>query len=58
MKEGLEDIFSGKVDAREDFLKQAKIEFSPINYQNMDIGDVSFHHGLTFHRAKTKFVCK
>ena len=45
------DIFSGKVD-EEDFLKQAKIEFSPINYQNMDIGDVSFHHGLTFHRAK------
>jgi len=24
-----------------------------VDYQNLKLGDVSFHHGLTFHRAKS-----
>ena len=24
-----------------------------VDYQNLNLGDVSFHHGLTFHRAKS-----
>ena len=45
------DIFSGKVD-EEKFVKETNLESIKVSYQNMNIGDVSFHHGLTFHRAK------
>ena len=45
------NIFSGKVDDSE--LKDIpQIKDSEVEYQNLNIGDVSFHHGLTFHRAK------
>ena len=45
------NIFSGKVDDSE--LKDIpQIKDSEVEYQNLKIGDVSFHHGLTFHRAK------
>lgn len=45
------DIFSGKVD-EEEFVKETNLESIKVSYQKMNIGDVSFHHGLTFHRAK------
>ena len=45
------NIFSGKVDERE-FLNESNLTSSRVSYQDLDIGDVSFHHGLTFHRAK------
>ena len=45
------NIFSGKVDERE-FLNASNLTSSRVSYQDLDIGDVSFHHGLTFHRAK------
>ena len=45
------NIFSGKVDDSE--LKDVpQIQDIEIEYQNLNLGDVSFHHGLTFHRAK------
>jgi ectoine hydroxylase-related dioxygenase (phytanoyl-CoA dioxygenase family) len=46
------NIFSGKVDEN-DFLETANVNPDQINYQTMKEGDVSFHHGLTFHRAKS-----
>ena len=45
------NIFSGKIDEN-DFLETSKLESDKVSYQNLNIGDVSFHHGLTFHRAK------
>ena len=45
------NIFSGKID-ESDFLETSRLEAEGIRYQNLNIGDVSFHHGLTFHRAK------
>ena len=46
------NIFSGKVDEK-NFLETANVSPDQINYQTMKEGDVSFHHGLTFHRAKS-----
>ena len=46
------NIFSGKVDENS-FLETANVSPDQINYQTMKEGDVSFHHGLTFHRAKS-----
>ena len=46
------NIFSGKVDEN-NFLETANVSPDQINYQTMKEGDVSFHHGLTFHRAKS-----
>ena len=45
------NIFSGKVDEKE-FIQTSQLESSDICYQDLKVGDVSFHHGLTFHRAK------
>ena len=45
------NIFSGKVDEK-DFLKESNLDSDEVIYQNLQVGDVSFHHGLTFHRAK------
>lgn len=45
------NIFSGKVDESE--LKDIpQVKNIKIDYQNLKMGDVSFHHGLTFHRAR------
>ena len=46
------NIFSGKVDEN-NFLETANVSPDQISYQAMKEGDVSFHHGLTFHRAKS-----
>ena len=46
------NIFSGKVDEN-NFLETANVSPDQISYQVMKEGDVSFHHGLTFHRAKS-----
>ena len=46
------NIFSGKVDEN-NFLEIANVSPDQISYQAMKEGDVSFHHGLTFHRAKS-----
>ena len=46
------NIFSGKVDEN-NFLETANVTPDQISYQVMKEGDVSFHHGLTFHRAKS-----
>ena len=46
------NIFSGKVDEN-NFLETANVNPDQISYQAMKEGDVSFHHGLTFHRAKS-----
>ena len=46
------NIFSGKVDEN-NFLETANVSPDQISYQAMKKGDVSFHHGLTFHRAKS-----
>ena len=46
------NIFSGKVDEN-NFLETANVSSDQISYQVMKEGDVSFHHGLTFHRAKS-----
>ena len=48
------NIFSGKVDEN-NFLETANVSPDQISYQAMKEGDVSFHHGLTFHRAKSNF---
>ena len=45
------DIFSGKVSEKE-FLETSNLKSDEISYQELKAGDVSFHHGLTFHRAK------
>ena len=45
------DIFSGKVNEKE-FLETSNLKSDEISYQELKAGDVSFHHGLTFHRAK------
>ena len=45
------DIFSGKVSEKE-FLETSNLKSNEISYQELKAGDVSFHHGLTFHRAK------
>ena len=45
------NIFSGKVDDKE-FLKTSNLVSEEICYQDLNAGDVSFHHGLTFHRAR------
>ena len=45
------DIFSGKVDDSE-LEEIPQIEGIKVDYQSLKIGDVSFHHGLTFHRAR------
>ena len=45
------DIFSGKVNEKE-FLETSNLKSDEIRYQELKAGDVSFHHGLTFHRAK------
>ena len=47
------NIFSGKVDD-EDFQEATNLEKNQIRYQTLKEGDVSFHHGLTFHRALWK----
>ena len=45
------NIFSGKVDESE--LKDIpQVKNKKIDYQNLKMGDVSFHHGLTFHKAR------
>ena len=50
-KLGFINIFKGKVDQEElDKLPQLK-GLSP-EYVDLNPGDVSFHHGLTFHNAK------
>ena len=49
------NIFSGKVDEN-NFLETANVSPDQINYQTMKEGDVSFHHGLTFHRAKSNIT--
>ena len=46
------NIFTGKVDEN-NFLETANVSPDQISYQVMKEGDVSFHHGLTFHRAKS-----
>ena len=46
------NIFSGKVDEN-NFLETADVSPDQVSYQAMKEGDVSFHHGLTFHRAKS-----
>ena len=46
------NIFSGKVDEN-NFLETANVSPDQISYQVMKEGDVSFHHGSTFHRAKS-----
>ena len=46
------NIFSGKVDEN-NFLETANVSPDQISYQVMKEGDVSFHNGLTFHRAKS-----
>ena len=51
------NIFSGKVDD-EDFQEATSLEKNQIRYQNLKEGDVSFHHGLTFHRAKANLTDK
>ena len=45
------NIFSGKVDDDE-FFQTSQLDSKEICYQDLKAGDVSFHHGLTFHRAK------
>ena len=45
------DSFSGKVSEKE-FLETSNLKSDEISYQELKAGDVSFHHGLTFHRAK------
>ena len=45
------DIFSGKVNEKE-FLETSNLKSDEISYQELKAGDVSFHHGITFHRAK------
>ncbi len=45
------NIFSGKIDENE-FLKISNLQSNKVKYQKLKAGDVSFHHGLTFHRAK------
>ena len=45
------NIFSGKVNEKE-FIETSNLVSEEISYQNLKAGDVSFHHGLTFHRAK------
>ena len=45
------NIFSGKVDDK-DFQETTSLDSKEIRYQTLKAGDVSFHHGLTFHRAK------
>ncbi len=51
LEEEFIDIFSGEV--KEDQIKDI-LAIKGINpeYQNLEIGDVSFHHGLVFHEAK------
>lgn len=51
------NIFSGKVDD-EDFQEATSLEKNQIRYQTLKEGDVSFHHGLTFHRAKPNLTDK
>ena len=51
------NIFSGKVDD-EDFQDITSLEKNQIRYQTLKEGDVSFHHGLTFHRAKANLTDK
>ena len=46
------NIFTGKVDEN-NFLETANVSPDQISYQVMKEGDVSFHHGLTFLRAKS-----
>ena len=45
------NIFSGNVDEKK-FLESSNLSSSEVCYQELKEGDVSFHHGLTFHRAK------
>ena len=51
------DIFSGKVSEKE-FLETSNLKSDEISYQELKAGDVSFHHGLTFHRAKANLSNK
>ena len=51
------DIFSGKVNEKE-FLETSNLKSDEISYQELKAGDVSFHHGLTFHRAKPNLSSK
>ena len=46
------NIFSGKVDDSK-LRDIPQIQDIEVDYQNLRLGDVSFHHGLTFHRAKS-----
>tara|TARA_X000001036_G_scaffold354195_1_gene335709 strand:- start:642 stop:1232 length:591 start_codon:yes stop_codon:yes gene_type:complete len=46
------NIFSGKVDDSE-LIDIPQIKDIKVDYQDLKLGDVSFHHGLTFHRAKS-----
>ena len=45
------NIFKGKVD-RQELQKLPQIEGREPEYMKLSEGDVSFHHGLTFHLAK------
>ncbi len=53
-KEQFINIFSGKVEESE-LQEIPQIQNIKVDYQNLKIGDVSFHHGLTFHRAKPNY---
>ena len=45
------DIFSGEI-SQEGTNKISAIKNIKPQYQQLNIGDISFHHGLTFHEAK------
>lgn len=50
-KERFINIFSGKVK-EEELSEVSQINKIEPEFMNLELGDVSFHHGLTFHQAK------
>ena len=50
-KEHFVDIFSGDIE-EEGLFRLPQLEGKEPEYQNLKVGDISFHHGLTFHKAK------